>query len=368
MYKIHGEDAYEASDNQIQSTNEVSNIVTNSTNTNSLVVNQVTEGNQSQTVVIPSVSGNTTTQTSVPVTSKPPTTTTSKSSTYEYNNRYYYNQLDNYSKVIYDAIANNIGNLKLGSYLIEVNYDFSQLLKQADGESRLKKYYDDAINALNLDVPNLFYIDFSKMWLNIDTTTTMFETKYKLYLDTGKNFNYFSAEFSSQSQVENAINETNNIKNQICRECTGDTYNKIKKAHDWIINNLSYSGASANKGSVYGAFIEKRAVCEGYARALKCVLDSMGITNILATGTATNSNGSTEDHMWNYVKINSTWYAVDATWDDPITYGGASVSEGVKHKYFLIGSDDLFKTHKEKDTISTSGRKFKLPTLSKVKY
>ena len=46
MYKIHGEGIYVTSDNQIQNTNETSNIITNATYTNSLVENEVTEGNQ----------------------------------------------------------------------------------------------------------------------------------------------------------------------------------------------------------------------------------------------------------------------------------------------------------------------------------
>ena len=37
---------------------------------------------------------------------------------YKYNNRYYYNRLDKYSQVIYDAISNNLDNLKTGNYTI----------------------------------------------------------------------------------------------------------------------------------------------------------------------------------------------------------------------------------------------------------
>lgn len=319
----------------------------------------LTENEQAQTVIIPTTESGSQTR---------PTQNIEKTSTYEYNNKYYYNQLDNYSKMIYDAISNNIGNLKYGSYVINIEGDFSGLLSQDNGQSELKKYYDDAINAINLDVPNLFYIDFSKMYLNIETTTSLFGTTYNLYIDAGGNNTYFSSGFTSQSQVETAIKNIELVKNDVCRKTNGDDYNKIRIPHDWLIDDVSYDSSSYNKGNIYGTFIEKKVVCEGYARAYKYILDNLGITNILVTGTATNSNNETEDHMWNYVRLNGVWYAVDPTWDDPIVYGGGTLDTATKHRYFLIGSRELYESHVESKTISTSGKTFVLPTLSVNNY
>ena len=365
-YKVTGNTSYmqDTATNQIQDTISdeyiENNTEVNEGNVNSIVVDEVVENNQSQTVIIPSSENNT--QATISGQS------TEAASTYEYNNRYYYSQLDNHSKIIYDAIANNIENLKSGRYVISINGDFTPVLSQSDGQSKLKDYYDDAINAINLDIPNLFYIDFSKMYLNIETTSTIFNTEYRLYIDAGGNSTYFSSGFTSQSQIESAINSIETIKNSICKQASGDDYNKVRRTHDWLIEEISYDSSSYNKGNIYGVFIEKKVVCEGYARAYKYLLDNLGITNILVTGTATNSNGTTEEHMWNYVKINGEWYAVDPTWDDPIVYGGGTVSSGTKHRYFLIGSKDLYETHVEGKTISSSGKIFVLPTLSRENY
>lgn len=201
---------------------------------------------------------------------------------YSYNNRYYYNQLDGYSKAIYDAVANNMDRLKYGTYTINIDYDFSGLLSQADGNTKLKGYYNDAINALNLDVPSLFYIDFSKMSLNIEQSRSLFSTKYKLYINSGINANYLSDSFSSATQVIDAISKVENAKDNVIRYFSGDEYNKIKSAHDWIIDYLRYSSTSENKVTVYGALIERKAVCEGYARTYKYILDELGVTSILA--------------------------------------------------------------------------------------
>lgn len=291
-----------------------------------------------------------------------------EASTYEYNNKYYYNQLDPYAKVLYDVIEKNIGNLTSGNYVININYDFNKLLDQENGQEQIENYYDDAINALNLDIPNLFFLDFSKMFLNIEATTSVFKTTYKLYLDAGTNNNYFLDSFNSKTQVETAKAQMDKMIEEVANRASGNEYEKLKITHDWMLDFLEYNGESINKGTIYGALAERKAVCEGYARTYKSILDKLGITNILVTGTATNSSGVTEDHMWNYVYINGNWYAVDVTWDDPIVYGGGTLNYWTKHEYFLIGKSKISKNHTEKGEISSTGKKFILPTLSDKNY
>lgn len=254
---------------------------------------------------------------------------------YIYNNRHYYNSLDEYSKAIYNALEKNIENLKQGNYRVNIDYDFNALLNDANGSKELENSYHDAVNALNLDVPHLFYIDFSKMSLSIEKTTTLFNTTYKLYIDSDKLPNYFADGFNTSEEVSTAVNQITNAKNGAKMGVAGSDYFKARKLHDWIIDNMEYDGGSSQKATVYGALVEKKGVCESYARTYKYILDEFGIENILVTGKATNSSGKTEDHMWNYIKLNGKWYAVDVTWDDPIIIGGGTLSESSKHKYFL---------------------------------
>lgn len=284
------------------------------------------------------------------------------------NNKYYYNQLDTYSKIIYDAIEENIYNLRTGNCTINIDYDFSDLLNQSNGQTLLDGYYKDTINALNLDVPDLFYIDFSKMSLNIEQTKSIFGTTYKLYINPGENSNFFAQGFFSKTQVEEIINKLESIRKQLISTASGNDDDRILQVHDWIINYMSYEGTSINKTTIYGALTEKKGVCEAYARTFKYLLDELKIENILAVGVGTNSNGSSEDHMWNYVKLNNKWYAVDVTWDDPIVYGGGTVGYQIAHKYFLVGSEELFKNHTEKCELSANGKTFKFPTLSETNY
>lgn len=287
---------------------------------------------------------------------------------YKYNNKYYYNHLNDASKAIYDAIVDNIEKLKTGDATIEINYDFSAFLNNESGMSTLQDYYNDAINAMNLDIPNLFYIDFTKMWLNTEKTTSLLSTKYSFYISPKENENYLSSGFSSSTQVQVADSQIEVAKNQVKTTLTGTDYSKLRTLHDWIIDYMEYDSKTKNRANVYGGLIEKKGVCESYARIYKYILDEIGIENILVTGTATNSSGVTEDHMWNYVKLNGKWYAVDVTWDDPIILGGGIASEETKHKYFLKGSQDFYKNHTEKLTLSESGRTISLPKLEIISY
>ena len=286
---------------------------------------------------------------------------------YPYNNRYYYNELNEYSKVIYDAFVKELDNLKYGNCTIELDYDFSELLSNEEGQHALEEYYNDAVNALNLDIPNIFYIDFSKMYLNIETTSSIFSKKYKLYIDSGDFSTYFTSDFVTNSQVALAIKQVESNKNQFKEMASSDAYLTIKRIHDKLVNDMTYDGTGIQKASVYGALIERKGVCESYARTFKYILDELGIENVLVTGKGTNSTGATEDHMWNYVKLDGFWYAVDVTWDDPIVSGGAQTDE-MRHKYFLKGSGTFLTNHEESLNISTSGKVFNPPVLATRDY
>ena len=69
----------------------------------------------------------------------------------------------------------------------------------------------------------------------------------------------------------------------------------------------------------YGALVNGKAVCSGYAKAFDLLAKSYGLSSIIVTGTATNSSGITEPHAWNQIYLDGEWYNVDVTWEDPIT-------------------------------------------------
>lgn len=283
---------------------------------------------------------------------------------------YYYEQIDDNAKIIYDALIQNIDNMKTGSYTIEFEKTFNELLNQDNGTEVLNDSYQQALDAFSLDRPDVFYLDISKMLLMIYSRKTILKTTYTVSIKCEENSNYFSEGFKTKEEVENAYSQLENIKNNLYSQLTGTTYNKVKQVHNCLVDNLEYEEtiSKTNIRNIYGALVEKEVVCEGYAKSLKYILDDLDIPNIIVVGTATNSNGQTESHAWNYVYVDNKWYAIDTTWDDPIIVGGGKLPEKEKYKYFLKGSNNFNTNHNATGKVSDNGITFVYPELSEEDY
>lgn len=282
---------------------------------------------------------------------------------------YFYNQLEQPSQIIYKAFESNKENMRSGTYRVELGDSFSDLLKTTSGQDELGNYYQSAIEAYTYDNPEIFYLSPNKMYLNIETTTVGNNVTYNVYIDNGNESNYLIDEFSSQSQVENAISQIEQVKNQILQNKNQDTYDNIKMVHDYLINNIEYDTTISQENiyNVYGGLINGKAVCEGYARSFKYLMDELGIPCTLVIGKGTNLQGQTENHAWNYVQLNGNWYAIDCTWDDPVSTTGY-VSENSKYRYFLKGSNEFSKDHTPSGQFTEGGKVFSYPTLSGIDF
>lgn len=284
--------------------------------------------------------------------------------------KYFYNQLGDDSKTIYNALEVNQENLKTGTYKIELSDTFSSILSKENGQDDLGKYYQSAIEAYIYDNPEVFYLSPNKMYLNIETTTTGNKTTYYVYINSGSESNYLTDEFSSKQQVDEAINKIEKVKQSIITKKTGNTYQDVKMVHDYLVDNIEYDTTISKENiyDVYGALINQVAVCEGYARSFKYIMDSMQIPCVLVIGKGTNSEGQTENHAWNYVQVEGKWYAIDTTWDDPVVLGGGNVSSESKYRYFLKGSNNFNQDHIPSGQFTPDGKVFEYPNISNQDY
>lgn len=282
---------------------------------------------------------------------------------------YYYKQLDSNSKIIYDKLESNIDNLKKNNYKLNFSTQFNTLLHESNGTKKLSESFQAAIDAFFYDHPELFYIDLTKMSLYTKSISFAGKTTYNISIIPENNGNYLSSQFSSASAAEQAEKKVQAIRNSFIKKTSGNDYSKIVQVHDTLVNMLEYDKTYSrpNTHNIYGALIEKKVVCEGYAKAFKYIMDGLNIPCILVGGTATNSNGKTESHMWNYVQINKKWYGVDPTWDDPIIVGGYTKNT-IRHDYLCKGSVTFNQSHTISRNISENGKKFTYPTLSVYDY
>ena len=116
-----------------------------------------------------------------------------------------------------------------------------------------------------------------------------------------------------------AFNEASTIYRLYIENC-GDDYEKVLAAHDYIVRNCRYNKEAIDNDTLteddfspYGVFVKGVAVCEGYAKAFKMLMDIAGIDCIMVTGTVNDGVA----HAWNMVKLENDWYHVDVTFDDP---------------------------------------------------
>lgn len=114
--------------------------------------------------------------------------------------------------------------------------------------------------------------------------------------------------------------------------------------HDALVDEITYDfeAAEADDSShyafnVYGALVKKKAVCTGYAGAMKMLLNLVGIECRTVVGMSKNSG-----HMWNQVRIDGDWYNLDATWDDSATENDILYS---RYNYFNITDERLARNH-----------------------
>lgn len=174
-------------------------------------------------------------------------------------------------------------------------------------------------------------------------------------------FSYTSAKSERDKKLKKAASAAAPVINSLK---TKSTYDKIKGVHDWIINNTQYDTSAASMGSsqsdafnIYGVFVNKKAVCEGYSKAFQYMMYKLGIPCLIVYG----ESGGVY-HSWNLVSVDGVYYHIDVTQDDPI-----SASEPILlYSYFLLTDSDIKVTH----SVSNDGSNYPLPsaTSSKMNY
>ena len=176
--------------------------------------------------------------------------------------------------------------------------------------------------------------NFVPVYNSFQTIETEFDTLGKVDIKITHSYN--------DEQIKELDNK---IKTVIAENITDnmDTETKIKTIHDYIINTTKYDrNRSDNKikqyhsDTAYGALIEHYAICGGYSDSMKLFLDKLNIPNYKI---------SSENHIWNLVKVNDKWYHLDLTWDDPIKcdQNTNQCEDIIEYVYFLISTEELQK-------------------------
>ncbi len=114
--------------------------------------------------------------------------------------------------------------------------------------------------------------------------------------------------------------------------------------HDWFALHYAYDYERLESGTlpdasfrIDGLFIDKIAVCQGYALGYMYVLNRLGIPCVFVPSEPLH-------HAWHMVEIEGKWYHVDVTWDDPVLTGVGDQLGVVRHTNFLLSDADMIKS------------------------
>lgn len=234
--------------------------------------------------------------------------------------RFYYNRLSNKEKTIYNELYKSIINL--------------QPVAKVTGCLTMPTV-QNIIEAITNDNPHLYFFNQTEVRLQMSALSS---TVYLTYFFNKSEIALYN------KKIEEAVNK---IIKKLQLETAGSEYEIEKRVHDTLASHLEYDHSAisttdkrhlAIAHSIVGVFVDKKAVCEGIAKATKILLNTANIHCIVVTGNSTlEKHGG---HAWNIVKINNAAYHLDITWDI-----ANSTKKYVNYDYFNLNDMEISKDH-----------------------
>lgn len=89
--------------------------------------------------------------------------------------------------------------------------------------------------------------------------------------------------------------------------------------------------------NVYGALVQRKTVCHGYAAAYQYLLQRSGVEAMFATGTC-RPDGR---HGWNIIKLEGDYYHTDVTWGDGSNTDAMRSTDEPNFAYFALNDRDI---------------------------
>lgn len=218
-----------------------------------------------------------------------------------------------------------------------------------DYDDRMKDVYDSVVNTIinfdsNAHMPlTISETDYVKVLESVRCEQLMlFYLENRTLGDFDISAHSYTVNFSYKTTVEEA-NEMLRAAEQAALDIVSQLdegmsdYEKLKFFHDYLVLNVESTVEGDFVDSVYGALVNKKALCEGYAKAFSYLCNLVGIENMIVTGY------TGVDHMWNMVRLEGSWYHVDIGWDQPAEALRAEYPDLILYQYFL--TDDAVITN-----------------------
>lgn len=222
----------------------------------------------------------------------------------EGHQEYYFKQLNEEEQRVYRELLKGIRAREKDFYLT---------LSQDDS-------IDRCYHAVLKDHPEIFWVhNHEKIY-----KTTYSDSDYCTFTP---GYIYTESEISEiQNAMEAGFQEVSSL-----IPADASDYEKVRIVYTYVIDNTQYQ-ASDDDQSIAGVFWKKEAVCAGYAGAVQYLLERIGVPCVYVDGS---TQGSTEGHAWNIVKLDGEYYYVDATNGDQPDFLNGNAAQLEEHKTII---------------------------------
>ena len=221
---------------------------------------------------------------------------------------YYFRQLDKAGQAAYHAMKTGLA-----------------ALRPAFPVPRLEgRELGDVLARLRLDCPELFYVTGFSYRVHPAAATVELLPQY--LFDKGKIQTHQKALAARLDRL--------------CRPAMGlNEGEKERYVHDFICRNVRYDKLKKPYShEILGPLGQGVGVCEGIAKAVKCLCDRLGVWCIVALAENNPDKGVKYRHAWNVVRLGDAYYHLDATFDNSL--GSAEL---VRYDYFNLDDRRLFR-------------------------
>ena len=227
--------------------------------------------------------------------------------------QYYYNHMNKAQQAAYHSILSGVKNLA----------DEFQI-PALEGEELYNVFFQ-----MRLDHPEIFWVSSYKYRYYKDSPNLIFIPEY--LFDKKKICEHQKA---MTARVEKLIRLAQKL----------SEWEKEKYVHDFICENIRYDKLKKSYShEIIGPLGQGVGVCEGIAKAVKVLLDALGVWCVIAICGNNPEKGIKYRHTWNIVKIGGTYYHLDTTFDN--TLGKDRETSEIRYDYFNLDDSQIFRDH-----------------------